>query len=193
MPDALPAFCTGCTLCLSGLYEKCPNAQHTIPILDEIIKSDALIFATPHYGACSMPGSMKNFLDHFDYLVLNVSPRAEMFDKKAFVITTGAGSAAAIKPIKTVLKHWGVNRVMSLGLRMFTNLWKKMPQSKQEKCEKSLRHSARKFYKTRKGRPYLFTIFFYHISKFIIKRYVGEGNFAYENWKEKGYFNKRPF
>jgi len=27
----------------------------------------------------------------------------------------------------------------------------------------------------------------------IMKKYIGEGNYPYENWKEKGYFNKRPF
>jgi len=193
MPDALPAFCKGCTLCLGGSREKCPNAQYAIPIFDEIIKADALVFATPHYGACSMPGSMKNLFDHLAFLVLNVSPRVEIFDKKAFIITTGAGSAAAIKPIKSFLKHCGVNRVLSIGLRMYTDLWEKMPKLKQERYEKSLRHSARKFYKTRKGRPTFSTILFYHVSKFILKRYVGEGNYSYELWKEKGYFNKRPF
>jgi len=193
MPDDLPSFCTGCTLCLGGSLEKCPNAQYVTPILNAILCADALVFATPHYGACSMPGSMKNLLDHLDFLVLPVSPRAGIFDKKAFIITTGAGSAAAIKLIKKNLRHWGVNRVYSLGFRMRTNLWDKMPESKQEKHEKSLRQSARKFFKTKKGRPYLSTVLFYHMSKFILKRYVGEGNYPYDYWKENGYFDKRPF
>jgi len=193
MPADLPSFCTGCTLCLGGSHVKCPNAQYVIPILDEIIDSDALVFATPHYGACSMPGSMKNLLDHLDFLVLNVSPREEIFKKKAFIITTGAGSASAIKPVRRVLKHWGINRVYSLGFRMRTNLWEKMPKPQQEKYERALRRSALKFYETKKGPPYLSTIFFYHMSKFILKKYVGEGNHPYEYWKEKGYFNKRPF
>jgi len=193
MPSDLPDFCTGCTLCLGGRREKCPNAQHINPILDEIIDSDALVFATPHYGACSMPSSMKNLLDHLDFLVLTVSPRAEIFDKKAFIITTGSGSTATIKPIKKVLKHWGVNRVYSLGIRMYTNLWDKMPMKKQEKWERSLRRSAQAFFKARKKRPYLSTILFYHMSKFIIKRYVGVGNYPYEYWKERGYFEKCPF
>ena len=121
MPKDLPAFCTGCTLCLGGLRDKCPNVQYISPIVDSIIEADALIFATPHYGACSMPGSMKNLLDHLDFLVLNVSPAEEMFDKKAFIITTGSGSTAAIKPIKSFLKHCGMNRVFSIGLRMLTD------------------------------------------------------------------------
>jgi len=193
LPEALPAFCTGCTLCLSGLLAKCPNAEYVTPILDTILQADALIFTTPHYGACSMTGAMKNLFDHLDSLVLTVSPRTEIFNKKAFIITTGTGSTVAIKPIKKVLKHWGMNRVSSLGLRMFTNKWDKMKQAKQAKYEKALRRSAQKFYVAKKKSPYLSTIFYYHMSKFILKKFVGEGNYPYEYWKEKGFFKKRPF
>lgn len=193
LPQALPIFCTGCTLCFSGMHEKCPNIQHVAPILDGIINADGLIFATPHYGACSMPAAMKNLFDHIDFLVLNVSPREEMFSKKAFIITTGAGSTAAIKPIKNFLKHCGINRVNYLAIRLFADKWDKMPKTKQARCEKSLRQSARKFYKTKKGKPYLYNIFYYHATKFIIKKFIGEGNYPYELWKEKGYFKKRPF
>ena len=193
LPMDLPAFCTGCTLCLNGMHEKCPNAQYAAPILDAIMKADALVFATPHYGACGMPGSLKSLFDHIDFLVLNVSPRAEMFDKKAFIITTGAGSTAAIKPMANYLRHCGVNRVYSIGLRMFTNKWDNMPEKKQARFEKALRRSARKFYSAKKGRPYLSTVFFYHMSKFILIKYVGEGSYPFELWKDRGYFNKRPF
>lgn len=99
---------------------------HGSPIISAILDADALVFTTPHYGACSMPGSMKNLFYHLDYLVLPVSPRAEIFTKKAFIISTGSGSTAAIKPIKKVLKHWGINRVYMRGIRMYTNLWNKM-------------------------------------------------------------------
>jgi len=193
LPEALPAFCTGCTLCLKGHLEKCPNAKYVTPILDAILQADALIFATPHYGACSMPGAMKTLFDHIDFLVLPVSPKTEIFNKKAFILTTGTGSAAAIKPIRKVLKHWGINRVYSFGLRMFTAKWDQMKEAKQAKYEKTLRRSAQRFYLAKKKAPYLSTIFYYHMSKFILKNFVGEGNYPYEYWKEKGFFKKRPF
>ena len=193
LPEALPAFCTGCALCLGVGHDKCPHAHYAAPILDAIIGADALIFTSPHYGACGMPGAMKNLLDHLDFLVLNVSPRAEIFGKKAIIITTGAGSAASVKPIKSFLKHWGINRVYSLGFRMLTNKWENMPEAKQERFEKTLRRTADKFYRAPKRFPYLSTIFYYHMTKYILKKYVGEGNYPYEYWKERGYFKKRPF
>ena len=193
LPEALPAFCNGCTLCLGGKREACKQASYVTPILDAMLHADALIFATPHYGACDMTGAMKNLLDHLSFLVLNVLPRAEMFEKKAFVITTGAGTAAAIQPIKKMLRHWGLNRVYSLGFRLRTDRWKNMPQARQMKYERALRRSARNFYQTKKGPPYLGTICFYHMSKFILKRYVGPGNYPYDYWEQQGYFKKRPF
>jgi len=193
MPEALPVFCTGCTLCMGGLRDKCPNAEYVTPIFDAVIRADALVFSTPHYGACSMPGSMKTLLDHLDFLVLNASPRNEIFSKKSFILTTGAGTAATIKPIRKLLLHWGINRVYSHGIRLFTDKWDKMPKAKQARHERALRRSAVRFYRAKIGRPYLSAVFFFHLSKFILRRYVGEGNAPYELWKEKGYFNKRPF
>ena len=193
LPKDLPAFCMGCTLCLGGLPEKCPNVQYATPIIEAIINADALIFATPHYGACSMPGSIKNLLDHIAFLTLNASPREEMFSKKAFIITTGAGTTAAIKPIKNMLRHFGINRVYSLGFRLLTNKWNNMPETKQMRFEKTLRLSAHKFYVAKKGRPYLYSIIWYHLFKFVVKNYVDKDTNAYKLWAERGYFKKRPF
>ncbi|ACL74579.1 flavodoxin family protein [Ruminiclostridium cellulolyticum] len=190
---AMPEFCTGCQLCLGNPNEKCPHARYVTPILDAILKADALIFTTPHFGACSMSGIMKNLLDHLDFLTMNVSPRKEIFRKKAFVISTGAGSTAAIKPIKSYLKNWGINRVYTCGIRMFTNKWSAMPVAKQRKFERMLCKAAQHFYAVPKRHPYLSTVFMYYMSKFILKKFVGVGNYPYEYWNKNGYFTKCPF
>jgi len=193
MPDDLPKFCVGCQLCMESTNDNCPHFQYISPIYDAIISADALIFSTPHYGACGMSSSMKNLLDHLDFFTLTVAPREEIFSKKAFVITTGTGSAAALKPISKFLKNWGINRVFSFGIRMFTNKWGNMAQKKQDGLEKKLRKRANRFYNAKKGRPYLSAIFMYHMSAFILKKYVKSGAYPYDYWEEKGCFSKRPF
>ena len=193
LPEALPEFCTGCQLCLGSPSEVCPHSQYVLPILNAIICSDALIFSTPHSGACSMTAGMKTLLDHLDFLTITVAPRAELFSKKAFIITTGSGSTAAAKPIKSCLRNWGLNRVLSLGIRMFTDKWVKMSNEKQRKIKNRLQRAAHNFYNTPKRQPYISTIFMYHIAKFILKKYVGEDAYPYKYWQEKGYFKKRPF
>ena len=191
LPEAMPKFCTGCQLCFSG--KNCPHSEYVEPILTAIFESDALIFATPHFGGSSMSGAMKNLLDHLDFLIMNIAPRKVIFDKKAFVISTGSGSAAAIKPVRKFLKNWGINRVYSLGIRMFTDKWDKMAVNKQKKEEHRLHKKAKRFYYCKKKKPYLSTVFMYYVFRYIIKRYIGEGNYPYEYWKEHGFFTKRPF
>ena len=193
LPKALPEFCTGCQLCLGNPQECCPHSQYVTPILDAILSADALVFTTPHFGACSMSGSMKNLLDHLDFLTLTVAPRVEVFSKKAFIISTGAGATAAMKPIRAYLKNWGINCVFTLGFRMFTDKWNKMSATKQARFEKKLRMSACRFYRTSKGYPYLSTVFMFHMNKFVLKKYIGEGNYPHHYWSEHGYFDKRPF
>jgi multimeric flavodoxin WrbA len=192
-PRDLPEFCTGCTLCMSGPRENCPHSRYVAPIFAAILDADALIFATPHYGASAMPAGFKTLFDHLDFLTLTVTPREEMFGKKAFVITTATGSAAAITSIKSFLKNWGINRVYSFGIRMLTDKWDKMPQSKQLKIENTLRRKARAFYRAKRGSPYISTTFMYHMSKFILRRYVGKDAYPYKYWDERGWFSKRPF
>lgn len=193
LPEAIPKFCIGCQLCMGNSYEKCPHSQYVIPILNAVLESDGLIFATPHHGACTMSAGMKSLLDHLDFLTMTVAPKKEIFNKKAFIITTATGSTAAIKPIKKYLKNWGINRVNSYGIKMFIDKWDKMPTKKRTKVEKILAKKADKFYKLKKKSPYLSSIFMYYIFKFIIKRYIGEGNYPYEYWKKQGYFKKRPY
>jgi len=193
LPGALPKFCTGCQFCLANPPEKCPHAEYVGPMLSAVIESDALIFATPHHGACDMSAGMKNLLDHLDFLTMTVAPRREIFGKKAFILTTAAGSAAAIKTIARFLKNWGINRVDSLGIRMYIDKWDKMSAAKQARLERMLREKARRFYRLKRKRPYLSSRFMYRIFKFVIKKYIGKGNYPYEHWKENGYFDKRPF
>ena len=192
LPQALPEFCTGCQLCFGNSHEVCPHAGYVAPILEAVLQADALVFATPHHGVSSMSAGMKNLLDHLGFLALTVTPRSEMFDKKAFVITTGTGSASASRPIVKGLKYKGVNRVYALSIRMFTHKWDLMPPVKQARCEKTLRRAADRFAAVQKGRAYLSTIGMYYITKFVLKRYIGAEGYPYRYWEEQGFFAKRP-
>ena len=108
LPKALPVFCMGCQRCLGSPHTNCPHNEHVEPIFEAILESDALIFTTPHFS-CNMSGAMKNLLDHLDFLTMNIAPRKEVFRKRAFIITTGSGSTAAIKPIRKFLMNWGIS------------------------------------------------------------------------------------
>lgn len=61
------------------------------------------------------------------------------FQKKAFILTTASGSEQNIRIIRSCLMNWGLNRVESLGIRMFTNKWEAIFQKRRMKLEKSIR------------------------------------------------------
>lgn len=193
LPKDVPKFCLGCQMCHGNPREKCPHASYIDPIYQAIMEADALIFTTPHYGASGMTGSMKNLLDHLDFFTLTVSPRKEMFSKKAFILTTATGSTSAVQQLKKGLKSWGINRVSSIGIRMFIDKWDKMPIKKQQKLKKKLRKASHSFYSMKKKRPYVSSIFMYYMNRFVIKKFIGAGNYPFEYWKENGYFDKCPF
>lgn len=192
-PNALPEFCLGCQLCLGNPCDKCPHSAYVSPILNALLEADAIIVTSPHFAGSTMPGSLKSLFDHLDFLTMTVAPRKEMFSKKAFIITTGSGAKSSAKIIRTCLKGWGVNRVYSIGFRLMTDKWDKMPEAKQIKFEKALRRSAKEFYYAPRQRPYLSTVFLYHMNKFILRKYIGEGNYPFEYWRQNGFFAKRPF
>ena len=104
LPRDLNHFCLGCYTCLEG-REKCPFWEDKKPLEDAMLESDLLIFTTPNY--CMMPSApMKTFLDLFFTYWLVHRPHAEMFKKRAVVISTasgaGAGKAAKLDPIEAL-------------------------------------------------------------------------------------------
>ena len=192
-PQDMPEFCVGCQMCLKGPREKCPHADYVDPIYKAIMEADALVFASPHFGASCMPGSMKTLYDHLSFMEMTIAPRKACFQKKAFIITTGSGSKQNIRIIKSCLMNWGINRIESFGIRMFTDKWLSIPQKRQMKLEKAIRRKARKFHYLNKKLPYPKTVMMYFINRFVIRKFMGEGNYPYDYWKGNGYFKKAPF
>jgi len=197
LPQDLPEFCRGCFACLDKHEQKCPHSQYTLPILDEIVKADAIIFTTPVY-ALHETGAVKVFLDHYAFMFIVHRARPEMFSKKAFVISTtaGAGTRAAIKTIITNLKYWGVNKIRSLGITMWAIDFETMPRRRRAKYEGKLKKSARKFYREvasgKKHPPYLIQRFMIFFRRGMLKKETGI-TADRQYWEEQGWFKKNPF
>ncbi|MDF1616918.1 flavodoxin family protein [Petrocella sp. FN5] len=180
--------------------EYCPHATHTMPVLDQMVSADALIFTTPVF-VLSLSGCMKSFLDHYAYIFIVHRARSEMFNKKAFILTStvGAGSKAAIKTISTSLKYWGVNRVYNYSFTTFGTEWDNMALDKKSKIKKEIMNKSKKFYTEVnsgiKHRPYLFISFMFKMSRFILKKYADESSLDKQYWIDQGWYfgEKSPF
>jgi len=200
LPKDMPEFCHGCMNCFSKGEESCPHATYTMPILEQMVSADGLIFTTPVY-ALSLSGCMKSFLDHYAYIFIVHRARSEMFHKKAFILssTVGAGSKAAIKTISTSLKYWGVNRVYQYKFTTFGTEWDNMASDKKSKINREIMNEAKKFYKEveagKKHRPYLFIKFMFKMSRFILKKYTDDTSLDKQYWIKKGWYTgeESPF
>jgi len=198
LPQDLPAFCIGCGSCFDKGEDKCPHAKYTMPILHSMLEAEALLFISPVY-VWETTGAMKNFLDHFAHLFLVHRPREEMFSKKAFILSTSNGGLkkAAIKPIQTSLKLWGINRVYSQGFvlhQMSSHAWDAMKEKRKRKIGKMIRKSAKKFHRRVSGKkrwPYLFTRVMFSISRRMIKTQQGRSCDA-SYWAGKGWIQNNP-
>ncbi len=197
LPEAMPHFCRGCMTCVLEGEDKCPHATYTLPILNAMLRADALIFTTPVY-VMSEAGTMKTFLDHFPYLYIVHRARKEMFSEKAFILCTtlGAGTKTAIKTIATSLRFWGVNRVYSTGFALHEVHWNKINPKRRAKIERKIDKKALFFYRQtalkKRRRPYLFL---YFIVLFLRRMIAGYDDTSLDKqyWVEQGWLRQNPF
>jgi multimeric flavodoxin WrbA len=200
LPKDLPDFCCGCMTCFLKGEENCPHKDYTLPIMEQFISADALIFTTPVY-ALSLSGCMKSFLDHFAYSFIVHRARPEMFKMKAFILTStvGAGRKAATKTIRTSLMYWGVNRIYSYGYATFGDEWKDMSVSKKNKIDKEIQNKAFRFYREvaskKTHRPYFITRIMYIFNKILLKKFHDDSSLDKKYWIEKGWYSgvNNPF
>jgi len=198
LPQDMPKFCVGCTSCFDNGENTCPNSEHTMPIFKSMLDADAIIITTPVY-VMQAAGAVTTFLNHSGYLSLVHRPHREMFRKKAFVLSTtsAAGAKAAIKPIVTVLKNMGINRVYSSAVTMKASAWSSMNLKLKEKLESELKTSARRFYQDvasgKKHRPYMKTKLLFTVFRNAYKRAAHVDTLDVKHWIEKDLINKSPF
>jgi len=203
LPNDLPEFCSGCFLCLSESEQLCPHSKHTLPILENLLDSDALVFTTPVY-VLQTTGAVKAFFDHYSWMFIVHRAHPKMFRKKAFVLSTtaGAGTKAAMKTITTNLKFWGINKIYSTGFAMRAIDWETVKPKRREKFERKLKKSTRRFHRDiasgKKHSPYLLTKLMFYLRRGMLKKDIAsqsdESAIADINhWKEQDWFNKNPF
>ena len=194
LPKDMPEFCCGCMSCFLNGEETCPHSKYTMPLLEQMLSADALIFTTPVF-ALQTSGCMKSFLDHFAFIFLVHRARQEMFKKKAFIISTtvGAGAKDAMKTVSTSLKYWGVNRVYSYSFATFGDEWRGMKADKKDKIISKIQKKANLFYKEvstgKRHYSYLLMRIMFSVSRFIMKKYNDDSSLDKKYWAEKGWLS----
>lgn len=191
LPRDLNHFCVGCYSCMQDI-KKCPYYEEKKVIADAMEKADLLIFTSPNY--CMLPSApMKAFIDLFYQYWLPHRPQADMFRKKAVVISTTAGMGAdkVCSQLKRTLAYWGVPYIKKYSVAVQAMNWKGLSDKKKEKIEKDMTALAHRIKKSKAGKPSPYIRLMFNMMALTKKN---PDDPEAEHWRQQGWLDgKRPW
>ncbi|MBN1496313.1 MAG: flavodoxin family protein [Spirochaetes bacterium] len=183
-------ICKGCRVCLDKGEEFCPLKDDRDLLIDKIINSDGVLFATPNYSF-HVSGIMKVFLDRFGYLF----HRPRMFSKTfTSIVAQGLyGGKVIIKYFNFIGEALGFNVVK--GIVMTTV--EPMSDKRQLAINKDIDNLSRKFYKQLVNKEYpkasLKGLMAFRMGRSSIKTMLDEKWRDYQFYKDKGWFESNYY
>ena len=191
LPRDLNHFCLGCYSCMKDMTI-CPYYDEKKFIADAMENADLLIFTSPNY--CMLPSApMKAFIDFFYQYWIPHRPQANMFKKKAVVISTTAGMGAGkvCAQLKRTLAYWGVPYIKKYAISVQAMSWSEVDQKKKDKIDKDITALAKKIKKSKVGKPSPYIRFMFNMMTLTKKN---QNDPEAEHWQKQGWLNgKRPW
>lgn len=191
LPRDLNRFCLGCYSCMKDVTI-CPYYSEKKIIADAMEESDLLIFTSPNY--CMLPSApLKAFIDLFYQYWLPHRPQANMFGKKAVVISTtaGIGAGKVCSQLKRTLAYWGVPYIKKYAVTVQASSWNDVSQKKKDKIEKDITKLAKSIKKAKVGKPSPYIRFMFNMMALTKKN---PDDPEIEHWQKQGWLDgKRPW
>ena len=194
LPKDLNHFCLGCYTCIDD-DTKCPVYEEKNRIMKEVEEADILIFTTPTY-CLRASAPMKSFIDlTFNYWMSH-RPRKCMFNKKAVVISTAAGSGAkkAVKDVSDALFYWGIPCIVEYGICIQAMNWDGVSEKKKQKIEKDTIRIAQRLSRKKCVKAGIKTKAIFSLMRMMQKADLGSGEADKTYWEKSGWLGKeRPW
>lgn len=201
LPKDCPAFCVGCTGCFMRGEENCKDYEYINAIEKSLIQADLIVMTSPAY-VMHATGAMKALLDHFGYRWMPHRPLAEMFKKRAIIITQclGAGAKQTAKDIRHSLSWWGISKIGIFKCALMSDIiWNNLPEKKTKKLTKKMNKLACKFAKINYSKPAhtkIMTKIKFNFCRLMQKKVQKNGSSSIDNkyWSDNGWLEKgRPY
>lgn len=201
LPKDCPAFCVGCTNCFMRGEDTCKDHSYISTIERSLMQADLIVMTSPAY-VMHTTGAMKALLDHFGYRWMPHRPAAEMFGKRAVIITQclGAGARSTAKDIKHSLSWWGISKIgIFSGALMSDIVWDSLPEKKQKSLTSKIKQLTQKFAGIDYSKPAhtkTITKIKFHFCRLIQKQVRKNGIAGLDNeyWFNNGWLgNNRPW
>lgn len=177
--------CRGCKLCFDKGEELCQFKDDRDELIEKIINSDGVIFASPNYSF-QVSAIMKIFLDRLGFIF-----HRPCFFGKAFtsIVAQGIyGGDKIVKYLNFVGNGLGFNVVKGFCIRTL----EPMTEKGQKKIDKIIDRQSKRFYskliKKEYPTPSLFKLMIFRMSRTSLKLMLNESYKDYRYYKEKGWF-----
>jgi multimeric flavodoxin WrbA len=177
--------CRGCQLCLEKGEEFCPLQDDRDVLMDKIMSSDGVVFASPNYCG-HVSGLMKTFIDRFVF----VCHRPRYFGKVSTSIVTYAFARG-----DKIVEYLDI-LAMTLGFNVVkgtcVNAVDPRTEKEQQKLDRALARQARQFYagmvKPAYPAPSLLMLAIFRTFRSMIRQASDESTPDYAYYAEKGWF-----
>ena len=193
-PKDFPHFCAGCYRCIEDL-SACPYQEEKKKIVDAIDRADILIVTTPTY-CMHMSAPLKSFFDVTFDLWMSHRPMESMFQKRAVIISTaaGTGTKSAMKDVEDCLFYLGVPRIYKYGLAVQAMNWEGVASDKKDKIGIMADKLAGKLGQSTAPSPGIKTRFMFKMMGMMQKKGWNSSPVETEYWQEKGWLDgKKPW
>jgi multimeric flavodoxin WrbA len=177
--------CRGCFVCFTRGEEFCPLKDDRDTLIEKIIASDGVVFASPNYSF-QVSAIMKTFLDRLGF----VFHRPRFFGKTfTSIVTQGIyGGDKIVKYLDFVGNALGFNTVKGCSITML----EPMTEEQKQKIDRALAAQSRRFYdgllKPAYPSPALIKLMAFRMSRTSIKLMLNDSDRDYKYFAEQGWF-----
>lgn len=183
-------YCRGCKVCFDKGEEYCSLKDDRDVLIEKMIHSDGVIFATPNY-AFHVSAPMKNLLDRLAYMF----HRPRFFGKTFTAIVNQGiyGGNAIVKYLSSMGENLGFQVTKGCVLRTL----EPRSEAAQQKITRQLKKASARFYKQlmrpKLPVPTLFRLMMFRMSRTSIKTMLDDKSRDYRYYNEQGWFESNYY
>jgi len=177
--------CRGCRLCFERGEEFCPLKDDRDILMDKIMASDGVVFATPNYSF-QLSGLMKVFLDRFGFAF----HRPRYFGKTfTNIVTQGIGGGEDIvKYLDFFGTHLGFNTVKGISVTALDPRTEK----DQQKIDRAIAELSQRYFTKLMNpgfpTPTMFKLMLFRMGRTTVRQKLDDRNLDFRYYAEKGWF-----
>ncbi len=183
-------ICRGCKLCTDKGEELCPLKDDRDKLIDKMVNSDGVIFASPNYSF-NVSGQMKVFLDRFNPFL-----HRPQFFGKAFTSIVAQGVYGGEKIVK-YFNFLGMGLGFNVVKGSCITTLEPMTEEGQRKIDKIIDGQSKRFYsrliKKEFPTPSIFKLMIFRWGRTSIKLMLNENFRDYNYYMKKGWFESDYF